>query len=215
LLFSLNDRDINKEDIVNTIHESKIKYRFAKQMYIGKIFASEERERNSLIKKINMNNVVRTNALPEHILSAIPKCLNIFPRDFALKETEVKLEMSDENKKARNAIKTLEKKSLEEIISSNNYYELSKKHTKRKASIDINSLFSEIIKTDDINLGKKFKQTSKVDKDIQNLKKEEIFLSNLNMNLDENAIDKNTIGGNMESSDLNDKSNFILEDSNL
>lgn len=215
MLFSLNDRDINKEDIVNTIHESKIKYRFAKQMYIGKIFASEERERNSLIKKINMNNVVRTNALPEHILSAIPKCLNIFPRDFALKETEVKLEMSDENKKARNAIKTLEKKSLEEIISSNNYYELSKKHTKRKASIDINSLFSEIIKTDDINLGKKFKQTSKVDKDIQNLKKEEIFLSNLNMNLDENAIDKNTIGGNMESSDLNDKSNFILEDSNL
>ena len=92
---------------------------------------------------------------------------------------------------------------------------MSKKHTKRKASIDINSLFSEIIKTDDINLGKKFKQTSKVDKDIQNLKKEEIFLSNLNMNLDENAIDKHTIGGNMESSDLNDKSNFILEDSNL
>jgi len=167
------------------------------------------------MKKINTNNVVKSNALPEHILTAIPKCLHIFPRDFALKETEVKLEMNEENKKERNAIKNLEKKSLEEIISSNNYYDLSKKHTKRKASIDINSLFSDIIKTEDINLGKKFKQTSKIDKDIHNLRKDEIFLSNLNLTLHENAIDKNMIGGNIESSDINDKSNFIMEDSNI
>lgn len=215
LLFSLNDRNINIEDIMNFMNDSKIKYRFAKQMYTGKIFSAEERERNTLMKKINTNNVVKTNAIPDYIVNAIPKCLHIFPRDFALKETEVKLDMNEENKKARNAIKNLEKKSLEEIISSNNYYDLSKKHTKRKASIDINNLFSDIIKTEDINLGKKFKQTSKIDRDIQNLRKDEIFLSNMNLNLNENAIEKNMIGGNIESSDLNDKSNFIIEDSNI
>ena len=53
---------------------------------------------------------------------SIPKPLRIFPRDFALKETENKLELNEENKKAKIAVKNLEKRSLEDIISSNNYY---------------------------------------------------------------------------------------------
>lgn len=53
---------------------------------------------------------------------AIPKPLRIFPRDFALQETENKIELNEDNKKIKTAVKNLEKRSLEEIISSNNYY---------------------------------------------------------------------------------------------
>ncbi len=194
------------------MRESKIKHQFAKQAFIGRIYGAEERERTALIKKINLNNLTKTDAIPENILTAIPKALRIFPRDFALKETETKVEILDENKKTRAAIKSLEKKSLEDIISSTNYHDFSKKHTKRKASIDIGNLFSDIIKTENINLGKKFKPSSKIDRDIQNLRKEENFMNNLNLN--ETGMDKNNlIAGHLES-DLNEKSNYI-EDSNL
>jgi len=39
-----------------------------------------------------------------------------------LKDTEIRLELNEEGKKAKNAVKNLEKRSLEDIISSNNYY---------------------------------------------------------------------------------------------
>lgn len=215
VLFSLVERNINKEDISLYMRESKIKYRFAKKIFVSRIYNTEERERTNLIKKINLNNVTKTNAIPENVIRAIPKPLQIFPRDFALKETEVQVDINEENKKNRAAIKSLEKRSLEEIISSNNYYDLSKKHTKRKASIDVNNLFSEIVKTENINLGKKFKPVSKIDKDIQNLRKEENFINNLNLNLNEGGLDKNNmIGGGVES-DLNEKSNYNIEDSNI
>lgn len=194
------------------MRESKIKHQFAKQAFIGRIYAAEERERTALIKKINLNNVTNTDAIAENILNSIPKALRIFPRDFALRETETKVEIQEENKKSRAAIKSLEKKSLEEIISSTNYHDFSKKHTKRKASIDISNLFSDIVKTENINLGKKFKPSSKIDKDIQNLRKEEHFMNNLNLN--EAGIDKNNLMGTHMESDNNEKSNYI-EDSNL
>ena len=59
-------------------------------MFIGKVFDCEKNEREGLIRKINSNNVVETSSVPENILKCIPKPLRIFPRDFALKETEVK-----------------------------------------------------------------------------------------------------------------------------
>jgi hypothetical protein len=104
------------------MRDSKIKHKFAKQMFIGQIFDSEEKERNSLIKKINSNNVTTTNAISEQIVNSIPKPLRMFPRDFALKETEIKLDLNEESKKTRANVKNIEKKSLEEIISSNTYY---------------------------------------------------------------------------------------------
>ena len=166
LLFSLVERQITKEDILLYLKESKIKYPFAKQNFIGRIYNTEERERTSLIKKINLNNVTKTDAIPQNILQVIPPALRIFPRDFALKETETKVDLNEENKKTRVSIKNLEKKSLEDIISSNNYHDFSKKHTKRKASVDIGNLFSEIVKTENINLGKKFRPVMQIDKDI-------------------------------------------------
>jgi hypothetical protein len=204
LLFSLIERKFTKEEIVNYIHESKIKYPFAKQNFIGRIYATEERERNTLVKKINLNNLTKSDAIPENIYQAIPMSLRIFPRDFALKETEIKVDLTEENKKTRVALKNLEKKSLEDIISSTNYHDFSKKHTKRKASVDITNLFSEIVKTENINLGKKFKPLLESEKDIQNLRKENMEHNNMQMDI---VMDKN----NYLESDINDKNNFIEE----
>ena len=72
----------------------------------------------------------------------------------------MKLEVNEENKKVKSPTKLLEKKSLEDIISSNNYYDLSKKHNKRKASVDLVSLLNEVVKTENITLGKKFKTSN-------------------------------------------------------
>ncbi len=79
----------------------------------------------------------------------------------------MKMEINEETKKGKSPTKILEKKSLEDIISSNNYYDLSKKHNKRKASIDLSSLLNEVAKTENITIGRKFKTTSNVlpDKD--------------------------------------------------
>lgn len=72
----------------------------------------------------------------------------------------MKLEVNEETKKGKSPTKILEKKSLEDIISSNNYYDLSKKHNKRKASVDLVSLLNEVAKTENISIGRKFKSTN-------------------------------------------------------
>lgn len=59
-------------------------------VFIGKVFDSERCERENLIRKINSNNVCETTSIPENIMKCIPKPLKIFPRDFALKESEVR-----------------------------------------------------------------------------------------------------------------------------
>jgi len=58
MLLSLMERDISKDNIVNYVKETKIKFRFAKQIFVGKIMETEEKERKALIKKINSNNVL-------------------------------------------------------------------------------------------------------------------------------------------------------------
>lgn len=58
MLFSLQEKNISKDEISSYIKDTKIKFRFAKQVYIGKIFEAEEMERRNLIKKINSNNVL-------------------------------------------------------------------------------------------------------------------------------------------------------------
>ena len=65
VLNTLLEKNIFKDEVQSYINETKVKYRFAKQgrikfkilAYIGKIADNEERERESLIRKINSNNV--------------------------------------------------------------------------------------------------------------------------------------------------------------
>jgi hypothetical protein len=167
---------VTKQNISDYTKQTKIKYRFAKQAYIDKIFELEVKERESLIQKINMNNTIDSSVIPQGVVNAIPRPLRIFPRDFTLKETELTLELNEEAKKAKSMLKTIEKRSLEEIIGSNIYqYDLSKKHSRRKNSIDINNIYTDIVKTESINLGKKFRPISKLDKEFSQLRNEEIF----------------------------------------
>lgn len=58
MLFSLMEKGLTKEHISSYVKETKIKFRFAKQVYIGKISEVEDIERRNLIKKINSNNVL-------------------------------------------------------------------------------------------------------------------------------------------------------------
>jgi len=57
VLNSLVEGGITKEHITTYLKETKVKFRFAKQAYIGKIADNEEFERESLVKKINSNNI--------------------------------------------------------------------------------------------------------------------------------------------------------------
>ena len=57
--------------------------------------------------------------------------------------------------------------------------DLSKKHNKRKNSVDINHLFTDLIKTDEINLGKRFKPDTKIETEIKQSKKDELFTSTI------------------------------------
>jgi len=163
VLNSLLDKGITKEELVNYIGDSKLKYPFCKRQYVNKILSTEEIERNSFIKKMNINNITTTACINKEILEMIPKSVKYFPKDFALKETQVKFNVTNEEvKKNQSLIKNIEKKSLEEVISANNYFDnLSKKH-KRKNSIDINNLFQDIQTSKNISLGFSLKQEGNV-----------------------------------------------------
>lgn len=191
VFFNLIDLNITQESLLLYLKESKIQYKFSKNNYIGRIYSAEEKERNTLIQKINSTNVLHSTAIPQNIINAIPKPLRFFPRDFALKETENITELNEDVKKTKNDVKRLEKKSLEEIISSNNYYDLSKKHSRQKNAIDITHIFKDIIKTEELSLGKKFKM-------IQRDKKEDF--GSISGIINENA--------NIANNDIMDKHNF-------
>lgn len=68
MLFSLMERDITKEHISSYIKDTKIKFRFAKQIFVGKIMDTEEKERRALVKKINSNNVLSIYLINLNIL---------------------------------------------------------------------------------------------------------------------------------------------------
>jgi len=129
--------------------------------------------------------------------------LNIFPRDLALKETETKLDVNEDTKKSKSPTKILEKKSLEDIISSNNYYDLSKKHSKRKASVDLSSLLNEVVKTENIAIGKKFKSSS------SNVHEKDVFTRKFNPNVNDNVLmNENPFENKLENEE---KNNDILD----
>ena len=168
LLNSLLDQRKGKESIVEYIKESKLKYPFTKKSYVKKIMENEIQERELFNQKINSNNIINTDSISKETLELIPPIVKYFPKDFALKKTEIKLNVAQEElKKAQSMIKNIEKKTLEDVISANNYFDnLSKKH-KRKNSIDINNLFQEIQTNKEISLGFTLKQESKGKKVIQ------------------------------------------------
>jgi len=178
LLYTLlDDKSISQRDIMYYINTSKIKYDFTKNNYIHKLFTSEEKERNSLVKKINYSsvklreeedyNLVNIN---QNLIKAIPPMLRYFPMEYK-KGGSVVGDENDENQKKINMINNMlednknknnngnnlnERKTVEELNSTANYFDMSKKHSFHKKDIDFTKIFNNVIFIkDNFILGKK------------------------------------------------------------
>ena len=79
LLFTLQDNQINQNQIIDYIHESKIKNDFSKNRFLNKLIETEEKERINQIYKINSNTVSYDLNFNKNIINAIPKQLIFFP----------------------------------------------------------------------------------------------------------------------------------------
>ena len=114
--------------------------------------------------------------------------MRYFPRDFALKKSENIIDLSESIQKKKKIIKSIEKKSIEDIISSNSYYDMSKKHSRKNKNVDIISYFTEIAKFNNEDkesnrFGKRFKMK---DSEIKNPNP----IQNVNVPVNTDNIDK-------------------------
>jgi hypothetical protein len=178
LLYTLIDeKNINQNDILYYINSSKIEYVFTKANYLHKIYSTEEKERNNLIKKINMTSVkikdkedFSTINLSSDLIKAIPPMLRYFPPEYGkdrletgegdenLKKINMINNLLDDNKNKRlnSGVAINERKTVEELNNAANYFDMSKKHSFHKNNIDISKIFNNItIIKDNFVLGKK------------------------------------------------------------
>ena len=176
LLFTLlDDKNINQNDIIYYINSSKIKYDFTKANYLHKLLTTEEKERNNLIKKINISSVkIREEEdlsqinLSPRLIKAIPPMLRYFPPEYGKGGMETV--EGDENMKKINMINNMlednkrkltngginERKTVEELNNAANYFDMSKKHSFHRNNIDLSKIFNNItIIKDNFVLGKK------------------------------------------------------------
>ena len=178
LLYTLIDeKNINQNDILYYINSSKIKYDFTKANYLHKIYSTEEKERNNLIKKINMQSVkikdkedFSTINLSSDLIKAIPPMLRYFPQEYGkdrletgegdenLKKINMINNLLDDNKNKRlnSGVAINERKTVEELNNAANYFDMSKKHSFHKNNIDLSKIFNNVtVIKDNLVLGKK------------------------------------------------------------
>ena len=149
----------HQNDIIEYIKKRTIDEQIRNKNYsiknfidIQKLNKEEENKRNNYLKELNSINVPQSNCINKTLLNAIPKNLRYFPREFTLKQSENILNKTEETIKVKNEITKLEKKSLEQIISGNGYYEVDQKKKDEKDYINMLSLYNEIVKKLEHNL---------------------------------------------------------------
>ena len=149
----------HQNDIIEYIKKRTIDEQIGNKNYsiknfidIQKLNKEEENKRNNYLKELNSINVPQSNCINKTLLNAIPKNLRYFPREFTLKQSENILNKTEETIKVKNEITKLEKKSLEQIISGNGYYEVDQKNKDEKDYINMLSLYNEIVKKLEHNL---------------------------------------------------------------
>ena len=149
----------HQNDIIEYIKKRTIDEQIGNKNYsiknfidIQKLNKEEENKRNNYLKELNSINVPQSNCINKTLLNAIPKNLRYFPREFTLKQSENILNKTEETIKVKNEITKLEKKSLEQIISGNGYYEVDQKKKDEKDYINMLSLYNEIVKKLEHNL---------------------------------------------------------------
>ena len=119
---------------------------------VKKLREEEENKRINYLKEFNCIYTPQSNCIDKTLLNSIPKNLRYFPREFTLKHSENLLDKTEETIKEKNEIKKLEKKSLEQIISGNSYYESDQKNKNEKGYINMLNLYNEIVKKLEHNL---------------------------------------------------------------
>ena len=186
LSYSLLKNNITHNNIIEYVRTSNIMN--VPNMHIQKQLTSEEQKRFLLLKRLNSANIESTSAVEKNLLLSIPKGLRYFPRDFALKKSENIIDLSESIQKKKKDIKSIEKKSIEDIISSNSYYDMSKKHSRKNKNVDIISYFTEIAKFNNEDkesnrFGKRFKMK---DSEIKNPNP----IQNVNVPVNTDNIDK-------------------------
>ena len=149
----------HQNDIIEYIKKRTIDEQIGNKNYsiknfidIQKLNKEEENKRNNYLKELNSINVPQSNCINKTLLNAIPKNLRYFPREFTLKQSENILNKTEETIKVKNEITKLEKKSLEQIISGNGYYEVDQRKKDEKDYINMLSLYNEIVKKLEHNL---------------------------------------------------------------
>ena len=149
----------HQNDIIEYIKKRTIDEQIRNKNYsiknfidIQKLNKEEENKRNNYLKELNSINVPQSNCINKTLLNAIPKNLRYFPREFTLKQSENILNKTEETIKVKNEITKLEKKSLEQIISGNGYYEVDQRKKDEKDYINMLSLYNEIVKKLEHNL---------------------------------------------------------------
>jgi len=175
LLYTLlDDKNINQNDILYYINSSKIKYDFTKSNYLHKLLITEEKERNNLIKKINISSIKIKNEddfsqinLNKGLIKAIPPMLRYFPSEYGKggletiegdenKKINTINNMMEEHRKRLNSVGFNERKTVEELNNAANYFDMSKKHCFHKNNIDLSKIFNNItVIKENFVLGKK------------------------------------------------------------
>ena len=188
ILFTLlDDKNISQKDIQYYINSSKIKYDFTKNNYIHKLFNSEEKERNNLIRKINYSTLkIREEEdfnninLNPNLIKAIPPMLRYFPMEYRKggigdgnedDENQKKINIinnmleDNKNKKLNPGLNMNERKNVEELNNTANYFDMSKKHIFHKKNIDFSKIFNNVILIkDNFVIGKKHSRYLLADK---------------------------------------------------
>jgi hypothetical protein len=189
ILFTLLEFNINQEKIINYINNSKFKD--INNFNIKEKEIEKEKKNFLLLKKLNCINVPNSLIINKNIYDVIPKHLRYFPREFTLKNTENIIEKNETFIKKKNEIKKIEKKNLEDIISSNDYYDNSKKNF---INIDFFPFFNEITK----NINNESKNESK-----------EIMFGKRFREIDETTLNYNKLNNNnnIEEDEKSEKNN--------
>ena len=113
---------------------------------VQKLNEKEENTRTKYLKELNSIYVPQSNCINKTLLNSIPTNLRYFPREFTLKHSDNILNKTEETIKEKNEIKKLEKKSLEQIISGHEYYEVDQRNQNDKEYINMLKLYNEIVK---------------------------------------------------------------------
>lgn len=164
--------------------------------------------------KKTKNNIL----FSESYLNMIPNSIKYFPKEISLSKTHIKLNLAlDLNtKNSQNDLKkNIERKTLEDVVNTNNYFDnLSKKH-KRKNSVDVNTLCEDIYKVENFSFGTFINKNLK-EKNSNAADKLSTYINNVDDNNNLNNYKYNVNKNDVDSyNDINIEGTYTYNNTNI